>query len=168
MTRNVLVVGALYRGRDYLEGVLTTTITQDGWNATRQLAAMIGRRFFHQIDLVVLDGITLAGFNIVDIHTLHRMTGKPVLVTMRKKPDFASIRSALGNLSRPSARYKVIERAGIPLRVGPLYIQTAGLQEMEIASIIPEITLCGHIPEALRAAHLIAGGFGAGASKGRA
>src|SRR4051794_19127358 len=69
----VMVVGALYclGGTGVrLDGVYTTRVRRDGADATRQVAALV-RRIAH-VQAVVLQGIALAGFNIIDLAALHR------------------------------------------------------------------------------------------------
>ena len=48
----------------------------DGLDATQKLADMInGSPHRHQLRLVMLNGVTFAGFNIVDIKKLYALTG---------------------------------------------------------------------------------------------
>jgi endonuclease V-like protein UPF0215 family len=76
---DVLVVGAVYAGRR-LEGVLSGKVRRDGVNATRVLARLVhGSRFRPHLQLVLLQGIALAGFNGVDLDALSRATGIPVV-----------------------------------------------------------------------------------------
>ena len=51
-----------------------------------------------------MQGIAFAGFNVVDVHTLHCALGLPVLVVARRRPDLAAIRRALVNHVRGGAR----------------------------------------------------------------
>ena len=69
---------------------------RDGANATRVLATMLGAsKFAPQLQLVLLQGIALAGFNVVDLAALHAMLGLPVLVVARRAPRLPLIREAL-------------------------------------------------------------------------
>src|SRR5262249_45071342 len=71
----VLVVARAYAGLR-LEGVLSTHVRRDGADATRALAERFGgSRFAAHTRLVMLQGIALAGFNVVDIHGLHEALG---------------------------------------------------------------------------------------------
>ncbi len=68
---NVLVVGAVYRGGHTFEGLLSTTVRRDGANATTKLIRMIRpSKFYRQLDAILLDGIALGGFNVVDLDRL--------------------------------------------------------------------------------------------------
>ena len=54
-----------------------------------------GSRFAAHTKLVLLQGIALAGFNVVDLRALHEALGIPVLVVARRPPRLAAIRAAL-------------------------------------------------------------------------
>jgi uncharacterized protein len=165
---NVLVVGAVYSG-ELFEGLLSTHVRQDGFNATRRLIDMIvGSKFQDQIHMVMLDGITLAGFNVVDLRGLQSAIGRPCIAVMRKHPNRAAIESALSRVSRGAQRQDLMDHAGPIHRSGSLCYQVAGL-EPEVASLaLGHSVFFGLIPECLRGAHLIASGLVLGESGRRA
>ncbi len=68
---DALIVGVVFRGGCSIDGVMHTKVSIDGLDATQKLADMInGSPHRHQLRLVMLNGVTLAGFNIVDINKL--------------------------------------------------------------------------------------------------
>jgi endonuclease V-like protein UPF0215 family len=166
---NVLVVGAVFAGLRP-DGVLSTRVRRDGQNATLRLAACVNEsRFAPQLDLILLQGIAFAGFNVVDIHRLQALTNLPVLVVARGLPNLDAIRSALLNRVPGGARkWRLIERAGPMQPVAGLYTQHAGLTPAESARVITRLQLHGKLPEPIRLAHLIAGGVITGESRHRA
>ena len=84
---NVLVVGTVYSGCR-LEGVLSGRVRRDGANATRVIADMVtASRFSAHLQVVFLQGIAMAGFNVIDVRALHRRLGLPVVVVARRRPD---------------------------------------------------------------------------------
>jgi endonuclease V-like protein UPF0215 family len=167
--RDVLVVGAIYRGGDSFDGLLTTRIRKDGWNSTDRILAMLeGSKFLAQLHYVMLDGIALGGFNIVDIGRLSRETGLKVLVAVRREPDLAAVRRALGRTSRPDKRWELLMRAGEIHRIGKLHCQLAGMGLAEARSLVELTCTRSDVPEPIRAAHLIAGGIVLGQSGRRA
>src|SRR5262249_48628347 len=92
---SVLVVATAFAGLR-LEGVLSTRVRRDGADATRAIAERIASsRYAAHTKLVLLQGIALAGFNVVDIHTLHASLGMAVLVVARRRPRLDAIRAAL-------------------------------------------------------------------------
>jgi hypothetical protein len=164
----VLVVGAVYAGGQF-EGLLSTHVRQDGHNATERLIGMIGgSKFQPQLHLVLLDGITLGGFNVVDLPTLAVEIGVPCVAVTRRRPDQAAIRRALARLPRAGARTRLIDRAGAVHRAGRVHFQACGVDPELAALALERCTVSGHLPEALRAAHLIARGIVTGESGRRA
>ncbi|MBI4703332.1 MAG: DUF99 family protein [Deltaproteobacteria bacterium] len=166
---NVLLVGAVC-SRTRLDGVLCSHVRRDGANSTRRMIEMIaGSQFAEHVRAVLLQGIAVAGFNVVDIHALHAATGLPVLVVARRVPRLAAIRHALAKTGPGAARkWRLIERAGAMEPVRRLWVQRAGLSLEQTLVLLAATTLHGNLPEPLRLAHLIAGALGRGTSRGRA
>ena len=175
LSDRILVVGALLRGGDWVDGVLSTCIARDGTDAGERLAAMItGSKHYSQIRVVMLNGVTFGGFNVVDNQELHRATGLSVIAVMRHLPDMASIRAALDNLPDPELRYQAILNAG-PIaevqtswRGQPVYIQCQGIETAAAAELVTATAVHSRLPEPLRLAHLIATGIVLGESSKRA
>jgi len=165
---DVLVVGAVYAGAR-LDAVLSGTVRRDGANGTRVLAELVARsRFRGHLQLILLQGIALAGFNVVDIQALHRATGLPVVVVSRRRPDLNAIRRALlEHVAGGARKWKLIERAGPMEPIGHVYVQRAGLGEAEAEAMLERFAIHSVVPEPLRTAHLIAGGIVRGESTHR-
>lgn len=172
--KRILVVGAFFRGGVWLDGVVSGYITRDGMDATESLCKLIsGSKHHDQIRVVMLDGVTYAGFNPVDIVELSQKTGVGVIVLMRESPDFGSMRKAAENLPFPEKRMDIILKAGDIREVvtknpeKPVFIQCAGI-DMDTATKIVKLTAThSNIPEPLRVAHIIATGVICGESCGR-
>jgi endonuclease V-like protein UPF0215 family len=165
---DVRVVGAVC-ARTRLDGVLSGRVRHDGWNATARLAALVaGSAFAGHIRAVLIGGITVAGFNVVDIHGLAAQLARPVLVVARRPPRLDKIRRALDHLPGAERRWRLIEQAGPMEPVGPVLVQRAGLTLQEAGALLAATTLHGNFPEPLRLAHLIAGGLTTGHSRGGA
>jgi len=160
------VVGVVYRGGYWFEGVMRAEITIDGLDATEKIAAMIENSpYYGEVRVVVLDGVTFAGFNVVDISVLSRLTGLPVISVTRKKPDLEEIRSALRNLPEFESRWHAMENAGelfeVETRKGenPVYVHIAGIMLEDAEKIMKTSSTRSNVPEALRVAHIIASGL---------
>lgn len=166
---DVLLVGAVYAGTR-LEGVLAGKVRRDGANATRVLAELVSRsRFRPHLQLVLLQGIALAGFNVVDLVGLHAALGIPAMVVARKRPDLAKIRAALlEHVPGGARKWRLIERAGRMEAVAGLYVQRAGISLDDAARALRRLAMSGKLPEPLRTAHLVAGGIATGESRHRA
>ncbi len=166
---DVAVVGAVFTGTR-LDGVLSGRVRRDGANSTDVLARLVaGSRFAQHLHAVLLQGISVAGFNVVDIRRLHERLGLPVLVVARRAPDLDAIRKALLGRVRGGARkWALVRRAGPMEPAGDVLVQRAGLTADEAGELVGRLAVHGHVPEPLRVAHLIAGGVTTGCSRGRA
>ncbi|AUX41861.1 hypothetical protein SOCE26_032860 [Sorangium cellulosum] len=166
---DVPVVGTVFAGLR-LEGVLSTRVRRDGRNATTAIAAMVsGSRFYAQVQVIMLQGIAVAGFNVVDIAALRDALSLPVVVVARRLPNLEAIRDALLSRVRGGRRkWALIERAGAMEPAGGVYVQRAGISLEDTSALIARLSVHGNLPEPLRAAHLIAGGLTTGESRGRA
>lgn len=163
----VALVGTVCSGTR-LDIVVRGEVTRDGDDATAVMAHLVRDKSLVHVRAVMLQGITTAGFNVIDLHALHAMLEMPVLVVMRHFPDFGAFFHALDRVPGAEAKRALIEQAGTPEKVGPLWVQRAGLTLDETQRMLENTTSHGVIPEPLRLAHLIAGGMTTGKSRGRA
>ncbi len=166
--KKTFVIGTIFRGGDFLDGIITCEIRIDGKDATKNIADMINKsKFKVQLRAILLDGIAVGGFNVIDITELNRKTNIPVIVIMRGYPDIEKIKKALLKIGMKN-KIKLIEKAGKIYSYEKIHFQFFGLAK-EKAEKILELT-CTHsdIPEPIRIAHLIGQGIVFGESKGRA
>ena len=165
---DISIVGTVFCGTR-LEGVLRGKIRRDGANSAKEIARLVsGSKFAPQVQLVMLQGIAMAGFNVVDAHWLHKTLEIPVLIVARKFPVMDGIREALLTKVRGGKRkWALIESLGEMEACENVFIQRVGLSFDEARGVIRSTTVYGHIPEPLRHAHLIAGGIATGQSRGR-
>jgi len=165
---DVRVVGAVC-ARTRLDGVLSTSVRRDGSNATERLIECVrASRFADHVRGVLLQGIALAGFNVVDIGRVSSELGVPVLVVVRKQPRMQMVKDALLDRTPGGAeKWRLIESFGPLEKLGALWVQRIGLTAREAAELLAATTSHGNIPEPLRLAHIIAGGVERGASRGR-
>ncbi len=165
---DVSVVGAVFAGLR-LEGILCGRVRRDGSDGVERLARLVARsKFARQLQLVLLQGIALAGFNVIDLAALHRALDVPVLVVVRRRPRLERVRRALLERVTGGARkWATIERLGPVEPAAGVFVQRMGLTLEEAAAVIRRLAVHSRIPEPLRTAHLIAGGIGVGQSRGR-
>mgnify|MGYP000928749348 CR=1 FL=1 len=166
---DVAVFGAVYADAR-LAGVLRTRVRRDGRNATEQLATTLtGSKFREHVQCVLLQGIALAGFNVVDLWALHARLELPVLVVARRAPNLRAIeRALLEHVPGGARKWALIEQAGPMEPCGEVFVQCAGLSLAEARATVLRHSREGNVPEPLRVAHLIAGGVTDGESRGRA
>lgn len=165
---DVGVIGAVYAGLR-LEGVLCGAVRRDGSNAAQRLIDLVARsQFATQLQLVMLQGVALAGFNVVDVHAVHGDLGVPVLVVARRRPRMTEVKRALlQNVPNGAKKWQLIERLGAPEALAGVFVQRVGITRTQAADVIARLAVHGKIPEPLRTAHLIAGAMATGKSRGR-
>jgi endonuclease V-like protein UPF0215 family len=88
-------------------------------------------------------------------------------VVSRRLPDMDAVRNALLTHVRDgSAKWDLIAALGPMEPAGPVYVQRVGLSPHQALAVTRHFALHSHIPEPLRAAHLIAGALSSGQSRG--
>ena len=166
---DVLVVGAIY-SNCRLEGIVSGKVRRDGVNATRTLVRLVTEtRFSGHIQVVLLQGIAFAGFNVIDLHGLHDTLELPVIAVARKQPNLNAIRDALLNKVPGGARkWSLIHELGPMERIRGVFVQRAGISIQQVDALFRRLSVNSNLPEPLRTAHMIAGGVTLGESKHRA
>jgi len=106
---SVDIVGVVYRGGNWFEGLIRSKVTIDGFDAIEKIASMIKNSpFYGELRIAFLDGISFAGFNVVNINQLSRMLDMPVISIVRDKPDLEKIKRALHHLPDFLERWNAI------------------------------------------------------------
>jgi uncharacterized protein len=164
----VHVAGVVCAGTRF-EGMVWGHVRQDGWDATAALSRLlIGGKFLPQLHLVLLDGLSLGGFNLVDLAALASRLDRPCVAVMRRPPDLAAMERAIRRLPRPERRLSLLFSAG-PVHLRPPFaFQAQGAGADEVADALARLTDRGHVPEPLRLAHLIGAAVRRGESGRRA
>ncbi len=124
---DVLLVGVVCSGTR-VDGIVSGRIRRDGANATRAMVSLVREsQFGEHLQAVLLQGIAVGGFNVVDVRGLQTALRIPVLVVTRRQPDLTAVRRALFS-DEPHARprvagaarkWKLIEQAGALERLEP-------------------------------------------------
>jgi endonuclease V-like protein UPF0215 family len=172
--KTVPLIGAIYRGGRFIDGALRTDITVDGMDSTDKIVKLINRsRHKRQLRVIMFDGITVGGFNLIDIKKVHERTDLSVIAINRKMPDIASVKAALKKFKDFRKRWSVVQHAGnikkCKLKKGKIiYYQNIGIDDEDAEDVIVLSCTHGAIPEPLRVAHLIATAVVKGESVGKA
>ncbi len=154
-----ILIGVVMKGSQDVVGVLSRWITVDGRDATDKMIDAILSSRFEDLRVIMLKGITYAGFNIVDIQRLSRETGLPVVVVIRKKPDQKAMEDALRkHFPDWRERIELLKKAGeiFEMIPGRLYYQAVNIPPEQAEEIIKITQKSSLIPEPLRLAHMIA------------
>lgn len=152
-----------------MEGLVWSSLTRDGTDATAVLSgAVAGSKYADQLHVVLTDGLTMGGLNVVDLARLHAELGVPVVAVMRRLPDLPAFHAALDNLPDAPARKAVVARAGPVHPWAGGAFQVVGDEPDVVPAVLERLTVNGRVPECLRLAHLITGAVATGASGRRA
>ena len=164
----VKVVGAVFAGHR-LDGVLLGEIEKDGSDASDRLVTLVKHsKFYQHARLIMLQGITLGGFNVVDVFDLNRRLDLPILVVARRAPDMNAVRRALeAHLPGGRAKWAILASLGAMGPTAGVHVQRVGLTPEQAAEILNQWSIHSRIPEPLRCAHLIAGALATGQSRNR-
>lgn len=151
------------------EGMLWGEVTMDGTDATKVLVELLqGSKFYGQVNMILIDGIAVGGFNIIDLPRLSEELKRPCLAVMRKYPDLQAVDQALMNFPDYQQRKQLIAKAGKVYRHQAFYYQVSGCNPVTAANVLEQVTDRGNVPEALRLAHLIGAAIMTGESSNRA
>lgn len=165
---DVRFVATVFAG-SRLDGVMVGKVRRDGVNATDRVAALVRDSAFHEhAQLVMTDGIALAGFNVLDLDRLHTLVDRPILVVARRAPNLPRIRRALRHVPGGDTKWARIERAGAMDEVEGVFVQRRGLSLAEAGQALRRHRVQGKLPEPIRVAHLIGSALVRGSSHGRA
>ena len=162
----VPVVGIVFRGGYWLDGVMSTLIAVDGFDATENISKMIiSSPHYKQLRVIMLNGVTLGGFNVVDIKALNAETGLPVIAVTDKKPNLEQVHDALKHLPDSERRWTAVLNAGELFSVNTrngrskIYVEIAGISKPLARQVLRLTSTRSKIPEPLRVAHLVASGI---------
>ncbi len=167
----VAIVGVVMRDGNYIEGFLKRTATVDGNDITDCVMDMLNSKYRDQIKIIMTQGITFGGFNVLDAEAVYKETKVPVIVVSRRHPNIERIELALkANFEDWERRLKLIKNTPIEeMRNGPwtIYVQRVGIEKRLAEEIIRKFTVRGAVPEPIRVAHLLASALYFGESKGK-
>lgn len=150
------LIGAVYReGR--IEGVLRARISVDGFDATPAILDMVKDSKW-PLRAVLLDGIAVAGFNVINAEKIHSTTNLPVIIVSKSRPDRVSFISALAKLNMQE-KIPLIDKLPAFFEQEGVFVQAYGIQEVDAKQLLLSSRLGSRFPEPIRAAHIIAKGI---------
>jgi len=162
ITRKTLLAAVLFRGLKIVDAKIAK-ITVDGLDATKKFTEILNEWKFA---VVLLAGVSFAGFNIINPTIIHEKFEKPVLVVSRTKPDNKAVKQALQRHFKDwKTRWKVFKKLGYVYEVvtladePPIYVEPIGASVRWTCNLIQALSVCGRVPEPIRVARLIARGL---------
>jgi len=142
----VSVVGVVYRGGCWLDGIMATKVKAKNRGLTEKIARMItGSPHYRQTRIVMLYETKFFQLNRINLERLHRKLKLPIIAVTGRKA--AGARGA-------SATIKPIPIA-TEARGKPIYVGYVGLEQEEVTEIVKASSTRGRLPEPIRVAELI-------------
>ncbi len=161
---HALLVAVLFQNSRIM-AVRVGRIHVDGRDANEVLSSILKSMRF---DIVMLSGISFAGFNLIDIAELAQSTRRPVIAITGRKPDDAAVRRALlKHFFDWQERWRMVQNAGRlyafkPLRQEPkLYFEVRGASPSFAKKAIASAATISRLPEPIRVAGILARGLSA-------
>jgi endonuclease V-like protein UPF0215 family len=162
ITRRALLVAVLLKGME-IEGVKSTKILVDGFDATEKLTEILNAWEFAA---VILSGVSFAGFNLIDPTVIYEKFKKPVIIISRTKPNNRAVKRALQrHFEDWRMRWKVVKKLGLAHEVNvlngklPVYVETVGANLKLAKTLVKALSVCCRVPEPIRVARLVAVGL---------
>jgi len=153
------LAGVVFRTNRTIEKMATAIITVDGDDIIPAITEIIGKTKVRP-SLIMTDGVTFAGFNLMDPSELFSATGVSVMTIHKGSPDIGAMLSAVRSLHNDSKKKESILLSLSPIKViitGREYtINLAGIDLAEAKSVLRKTTINGLLPEPVRLAHMLA------------
>lgn len=161
LSRKAILALVLFDGSRIID-VKFVKISVDGLDATNKVVNSLKSWTF---DVVLLAGVSFAGFNLIDPFIVFQEFIKPVVIVSRTKPNNRKVKYALQkHFSDWKVRWEVFKKLGTihqvrTLEVGPpLYVEVVGGDLNWAKNLVRNMAFCSRIPEPLRIARIIARG----------
>lgn len=158
-SRESVLAGVVMRRDLIVDGFVFGTVTVSGTDATKAVLEMYQKLNRSDISYIMLSGLVISMYNIVDIGAVNRSTGLPVIAVtygdsegldgaIARHFDEAGYQERLAQYRSLGPRMKISD--------DPAYVRCAGCTADEAGHLIRSLTADGARPEPLRVAHALA------------
>lgn len=156
------ILSGLVMRRDFvIDGFVFGSATLEGNDATDQILCMYNELGRSDISYILISGLIISMYNIVDIKKIYDLIQIPVIgITYHES---AGIEDAIKNHFPESFEFKINEykklgqRERITLNtLHDIFVRYEGCTIYEIKQLLNELTLQGSIPEPIRVSQLLA------------
>ena len=149
------LVGVVYRGNRWLEGVTRTIIPREETNLTRRITEMtVKSPHYPQLRVIVLDELIAELGSHIDIHALSKKTRLPVVAVLRRKTPIKRLqesriahrRTARTFSDPPYVRWRHAGKT--------FFVYFTGLSGVDLNELLKVCASKGGVPEAARVADI--------------
>ena len=155
-----ILAGIVMRRDFIIDGFVLGTATLSGNDATDEIIRMYEKLARPDISYVLISGIIISMYNMVDIKKIHEKLQLPVIgVTYQ---DSAGIETAIKkHFSDPAEKIEEYKKLGqrdkITLKTShDIFVRKEGCTLSEITQLLNTLTIQGSLPEPIRVAQLLA------------
>lgn len=155
------LAGAVVRASRVVDGFAFAHCTVGGTDATDAVTDLFEELAREDVRYLLVSGVALAWYNVVDLHRVHEATDRPVLsVTYEKSGGLeAAIRDAFDGAAaeRRLETYRAQpERRPLSVDDEQVFVRAVGIDDSEARDVVRAFTPEGGRPEPLRVARLAA------------
>ncbi|HZY70727.1 MAG TPA: DUF99 family protein [Thermoplasmata archaeon] len=156
------VVGIVVSLPATVEAIAVSRVRVDGRDATDRVVALLRQLPpLEGVRAIVVDGIAVGGFNVLDLDRVAGELRRPVVSVTRRSPDYRAIERALRTYFPRDAerRWRLIRAHRlfpVPTGGAPLWATAVGCTRADAVALLRRAAEHGYWPEPLRLAHLIA------------
>ncbi len=144
--------------RDFnIDGVIITTITVGGSDATDSVIKLYEKMHRNDISAIIINGCVLSMYNIVEASRVNHQTTIPVVcIASREGKNLENIMASHSELSRIESYLSLGKQSRTKLKTGyDIWIRAFGLDLNEAVNLLNAYTVTGRVPEPVRVARLI-------------
>lgn len=155
-----VISGVVMRRDLVVDGFALGWTTVGGNDATSKIASLFRSLRRNDVNLIMLSGCVISGYNFVDVDSLSKRAGLPVVCLTYN--ETAGLESALAKRfpdseDKMAAYRKLGARSALRLRSGhTIYVRTSNLGLDDATALVNLFTLQGSVPEPVRVARLLA------------
>lgn len=160
LSKKSILAGVVMRRDLVIDGMAFGTATLEGDDATQSIISIHRLLARRDINCILIDGLVISMFNIIDGEHVAAVTGLPVIaITFEDSMGLEeSIKSHFDNWQDKVQRYhKLGSRERVKLKTGKdLFIRCWSVKCIRALAILNSFTLQGSIPEPIRVAKIAA------------
>jgi endonuclease V-like protein UPF0215 family len=159
-SKKSILAGVVMRRDLIIDGMAYGTATIEGDDATNSIISMHRLLARDDINCILIDGVVISMYNIIDGEQVAGETGLPVIaITFEDSKGLEdNIKNHFDNWQAKLVQYqKLGSREQVSLRTGKnLFIRCWSVSERRAVAILNSFTLQGSVPEPIRVAKLAA------------
>ena len=159
-SKKSILAGVVMRRDLIIDGMAYATATIGGDDATQSIISMHAILAREDINCILIDGLVISMYNIIDGGQVAGKTGLPVIAITFEESDGLEdiIKSHFGNWQDKIARYqKLGSREKVTLKTGKsLFIRCWSVNQRRALAVLNSFTRQGSIPEPIRVAKIAA------------